>query len=172
MSRAGAIIERVSIAVLAVLALIWGQTWLAATQERQLDEARQALPVTADFFAVSYAQLKRKDAALVVYSDGEITQSFEGRYRVRLRDTKDLRHLWTPAWSDWQPYSYTGRPGYRQPESLAWWADVMPDPAWTDLALVMETCWQARIEDELLGLAELEPVCVTNTLDAADDRTR
>jgi hypothetical protein len=93
---------------------------------------------------------------------------FEGRYKVALRDRSSFRHAWTPEWSGW--IDYKANPDgtrYRQPETLMWWANP-PEGTVLDQAQgwIMETCWQARVEDDVLGFVELEPVCVSTAIEA------
>ncbi len=126
--------------------------------------AREALPKTEDFFRVTYADLKVQDGELVVFSDGHALVDFEGRFKVALRSREFLRHVITPEWSSWIDYGAnpTGT-RYRQPEKLWWWAGLPVDFEVNRAeGLLMETCWQARINDPVLGLTNLEPVCVTS----------
>lgn len=145
----------------------WVPGIVHVAQERAEVRAAIALPKTSDLFRVTYVQLDRDaHGHLVVYTDAHALVTFEGRFKVSLRDRTERRHVWTPQWSEW--IEYAANPGgtrYRQPETLQWWADyphlVEPPPG----SWVMETCWQARVEDPTLGLVELEPVCLTSLLD-------
>ena len=131
--------------------------------------ARVALPATADLFHVGYVELARNaDGRLVVFTDAHAEVQMNGRFRVILRDRDTGRHAFTPEWSDW--IIYEANPSgtrYRQPETFQWWAglgigEFFEPPArnWA-----METCWQARVVDDQLGLVELEPVCITSLID-------
>jgi hypothetical protein len=157
-------------AILAMAAaILFGQVGagIERAQERKLVRARVELPDTSDFMKVSYVQLDRdEDGHLVVYTDAYAMEQFEGRFKVALRDRDTLRHVFTPKWSEWLPYAANpDGTRYLQPETFQWWANypdfVEPPPrAW-----VMETCWQARYDDPVLGLVELEPVCVPSSID-------
>jgi hypothetical protein len=159
------------IAALSALAVSLGneirQFTLAQKAERDEIKARLDLPQTADLFSVTHADLAREHGKLVVYTDGHAKQAFNGRYKVALRDRSTFRHAWTPEWSGW--IDYAANPDgtrYRQPETLEWWANypstVVIDPlqGW-----FMETCWQARVEDKVLGWVELEPVCIASAIE-------
>lgn len=123
--------------------------------------SRANLPRTDDLWSVHYADLAYEDG-WVVYSDGAASETFTGRYKVTLREQDTSRNIFTPAWSDWFIYDGTETTRYHQPETLEWWA-ALPFPAdFEDQPLVMETCWQARVERWLIGTAELEPECVTS----------
>lgn len=144
----------------------WVPALLEMRRDWIADQARLALPKTEDLFHVGYVELARgEDGHLVVFSDGRAVVDFEGRYKVTLRDRSTQRHVFTPQWSEWLDYvASPDGPRYRQPETVQWWADkpsfVEPPPS----TWVMETCWQARITDDHLGLVELEPVCRTSVL--------
>ena len=137
--------------------------------ERAVARAKLALPKTSDFWEVTYVSLERgPEGRLVVFTDAHANRDFDGRFKVSLRSRDTNRHAFTPQWSDWLKYraSAIGETRYNQPETLQWWAALdtffePPPQSWA-----METCWQARIDDEVLGLTELEPVCITSLLDA------
>jgi hypothetical protein len=153
-----------------VLVLSWAPEIWDERQRRADLRARLQLPKTEDLFRVSYVDLVRdKDGHLVVFTDASALKEFEGRFKVALRDRNTQRHHWTPQWSEWITYLQNDETKYRQPETLQWWANVdyhvePPPNSWW-----METCWQARVEDDRLGLVELEPVCASSVIDAKED---
>lgn len=134
-------------------------------EERARLVARLNLPKTADFFEVTHARIEVENGQFVVYSDGRAIESFSGRFRVDVRDMDTARHAWTPSWSPWIKYRKNSGPTrYSQPESITWWtgrddAAALMDPS---RGWVMQTCWQGRVDDPVLGLTELEPVCVSD----------
>lgn len=167
------------IAWLIIVVLVLPQVW-AFFEDRydtaQRAEAREALPVTADFFYASQADLVRENGRLMVQSDGRVMAEFDGSYRVTLRDRNTFRHIWTPEWSPVITYAENaaGQSRYRASETLEWWAGPIEgcgDECLADayaLGLIMETCWRALHHDSVLGDVWLEPICVTSALPPLD----
>jgi hypothetical protein len=142
-------------------------TFVLDREEQQARiEARLTLPKTADLFDVTHARLFVQEGRFVVFSDGRVLAPFEGRYRVDVRSADTNRHAWTPDWSTWIQYERNPAAPvrYRQPETIEWWSGrddasriLKQSQAW-----IMRTCWQARVNDPVLGLTELDPVCVSD----------
>ncbi|MEN8741143.1 MAG: hypothetical protein ABF308_15375 [Phaeobacter gallaeciensis] len=153
--------------ILGCLAIIAGATLprgIDSALDYRVQKAVQSLPTSADYFSVTYADLARENETLVVYTDGRAVTPFKGRYRVVLRDRETGRHVFTPEWSDWIDYRAPEEVAYRQPETLFWWTGGKTTGALPVRHYIMETCWQAHIEDNDLGPVDLEPVCVTTKI--------
>lgn len=160
----------VALGMLVFLVFAWAPDIWSLRQMYKEAAAFENLPKTSDYFEVSYTDIGRnEDGHLVVFSDGRVLQDFEGRYRVSLRARDTRRLAWTPEWSGWIEYFASAVTKYDQPETLEWWAGIddpiePPPGSW-----LMETCWQARIVDEVLGPVELVPLCITETIDAGTE---
>lgn len=138
--------------------------------------ARLSLPETSDLWLVTEAFLSKREGGYFVFSDGHALVSFSGRYRIALRDAGTGRHVFTPQWSPWIDYEANPEgTRYHQPETLSWWVNNSALCATAtcgipeDRPISLQTCWQARTFDSVLGEVHLHPVCVQSVLPVSND---